>query len=147
MGEQGQELVLGAVGRLGLGPRRLLAREQLHVAHGQRGLVGEGLQQIDLGLGERADLAVRGRDRADHLALGEQGDGQDGVMTGAGQAAPEVGREDDARLVENIGRPEGAALQDGAADEADAGWEPVAGLEVLEPLARDGHAGQRAVRL
>src|SRR6185312_4628945 len=102
----------------------------------QRGLVGEGLQQIDLGLGERADLAVRGRDRADHLALGEQGDSQDGVMTGAGQTAPEVGREDDARLVKDVRRPERAALHDGAADETDTGWEPIAGLEVLEPLAR-----------
>ena len=39
VGEQRQELVLGAVGGLGLGAGRLLPREELHVAHGERRLV------------------------------------------------------------------------------------------------------------
>ena len=143
--EQGEELVLGAVGRLRLGARGLLSREELHVAHRQGRLVGEGLEQVDVGLRERTDLRVSRGDRADDLALDLQRHRQHRVVARARQTPPELRGEDDARLVEDIARPERPLLDDGASHEANAGRQDVAGLEVLQPLARDGHTRERAI--
>ena len=143
--EQGEELVLGAVGRLRLGARGLLSREELHVAHRQGRLVGEGLEQIDLDLREGADLGVRRGDRADDLALDLQRHREHRVVARARQAPPELRGENHARLLEDVARPQGPLLDDGAPHQAHAGRQDVAGLEVLQPLARDGHTRQRAV--
>ena len=105
MREQGEELVLGAVGRLRLGARGLLSREELHVAHRQGRLVGEGLEQIDLALREVADLRVSGGDRTDDLALDLQGHREHRMVARARQTLPELRREDDTRLVEDVAGP------------------------------------------
>jgi len=46
-----------------------------------------------------------------------------------------------------MSRPERPPFEDGAADQADAGRQEIAGLEVLQPLAGDGDARERAVGL
>ena len=67
------------------------------------------------------------------------------MVARARQTPPELRGEDDARLVEDIARPQGAPLGDGASHEANAGRQDVAGLEVLQPLARDGDTRERAI--
>jgi hypothetical protein len=68
-------------------------------------------------------------------------------MAGAGDTAPELVGEDDARLVHEVRRPQRPTLEDRSPDETDARRKDVAGLELLQPLARDGHARQRGVGL
>ncbi len=67
--EQGEELVLGAVGGLGRGARLLLALEQrLSLGLAARALVGRHLQRV----GDLADLADVGLRRRDRLAAAER---------------------------------------------------------------------------
>ena len=61
----GRGLLLQRLGHLAIAGLQLL--EQPHVLDGDDGLVGEGLEQLDLPVGERTDLAPRDDDRADGL--------------------------------------------------------------------------------
>jgi len=54
---------------------RLLSLEQPRVLDGDDGLVGEGLDQLDLLVIERRDPGPRQCDHADRLALQQQGNG------------------------------------------------------------------------
>ena len=66
----GGRLLLQRLGQLAIA--RLQLREQPHVLDGDDGLVGEGLEQRDLLVGERAGSSVRDDDRADRRALAQQ---------------------------------------------------------------------------
>ena len=58
---------------------RLELSEQAHVLDGDHGLVGEGLEQLDLGVGEQAGLGAAHRDRADHSSVAQHGGGKQGL--------------------------------------------------------------------
>ena len=58
------------VGRRGLPLQRFRGLvEQPRVLDGDHGLVGKGLQQLDMMVGERAGLDARNADRADRVAV------------------------------------------------------------------------------
>src|SRR5207245_11048339 len=67
---------------------RLQLREQPHVLDGDDGLVSEGLEQIDLRLGERAGLDPADSNRSDRVAIPQHRDGE---------KAPQAARLPDAR--------------------------------------------------
>jgi hypothetical protein len=58
----------------------LLSLEQARVLDGDYGLIGEGLEQIYLPIGEGANLGAPNGDHANGLAGTDQRDGQYGAM-------------------------------------------------------------------
>src|SRR5439155_14007283 len=68
----GRRLLLQRHGEVAIARLELL--EEAHVLDGDDGLVGEGLEEVDLALGEWPDLRAEYGDGADSNALAQQGD-------------------------------------------------------------------------
>ena len=128
-------------------PPRALDREQARVLEREGGLIGEGLQQRRLAVGEDAPAAVGDAEGADDHALGTHRHRQHGdVARGAEVRAQVVGHARD-RVGERVRRGDRPALDHGATEHADAGWQHVTGLEVLARAPAQRQRGQGTVGL
>ena len=80
---------------------RLHLFEEADVLDGDHRLVGEGLQELDLLVAERAHLGATDHQRADRLALAQERDGQNGA-----EANPtgDIAAGSETRLWQPIGR-------------------------------------------
>ena len=145
--ELGGELALDLGQRGDLAAPRALQREEPGVLQRQRGLVGERLEQVRLLVGEGAAAVIAEGERADDHALDPQRHRQDGAVTRAAQPLAQIVGDVDAGVVEDVGAPDRARLDDRPAEQALAGGQHVAGLEAFaaRPAQRQGH--QRAIGL
>ena len=87
--------------------------EEPRVLDGDDGLIGEGLEQGDLSLGEELDLGAAQRDRADRDAFPHQGHAKDGVDTPASRVCAAFGKFVDLGL--HISKMNGPPVEDGSA--------------------------------
>ncbi len=90
---------------------RLQFPEEAHVLDGDHGLVGKGLKQRDLLVGERTDLGPEKEYRADGCALSKQGYGEGGALSGGEPA----GQGELVRLALQVGNVDDPAFDDRAA--------------------------------
>ena len=136
----GEELRLVLAGDLK--PLALLRdlSEQPCVLDGDDGLIGEGLQQGDLLVGEGSDLPAPRREDPDQVPLAKHGDGEDGAHVFV--LVEIAGPRRELRIVEQIGHVNGAALE-----RSEAGRRLTAGARTRVPQmlgeARCGAAARR----
>src|SRR5262244_3569819 len=97
---------------------RLQLREQAHVLDRDDGLVGEGLQELDLAIGERPGLGARHLDDADGSTLPQHGDEE--AASPADRAAQ--GLMLVLRVEVDIGYVDNRALEDRPACKEGPGW-------------------------
>ena len=111
------------------------------------GLVGEGLEQRDLGLGKDPRLEVADPDHADDLPLHAQGHRQVPAHAARADEAAQVVRVGQRGIVEDVGGPDGHTLPSGASHRPHAGGDHRRHRRERLRLALRGDQLQRAVGL
>ena len=144
LGDDGEIDVVQDLETLRLLDERLLGAD---IADGERGLIGEALQEVDLPLGERPRRAAAHRQHADHHPGRVHGDRESGhdpdrhVPGAQGRALLESAVDAD------VAGPDGASLDRGASDETEPGGDAVPDLRVLLRATGQGDRREGAVGL
>ena len=133
--------------QLGLAAPPLRLAVEARVLERERGLIGKPLEQRRVGVEEDPALAIGHAERPDDAPLHAQRDGEHRPLARGHRLRSHVRGDDDARVVEEIRRPHGAAIGDGAARDPRSRRHHVAGngVHARGGASRDGH--ERPVRL
>ena len=133
--------------QLGLAPPPLRLAVETRVLERERGLIGKSLEQRRVGVEEDPALAIGHAERPDDAPLHAQRYGEHRPLARGHRLRAHVRGDDDARVVEEIRRPHGAAIGDGAARDPRSRRHHVAGngVHARGGASRDGH--ERPVRL
>ena len=126
-----------------LTPRRLAVEPR--VLHRQRRLVGEGLQERRVRVGELADDGGGDEQHSDQLALGAERRRQERARAGLLEPPLEVVGQRERRVREDVAGGDGPPLGDHAVGKAGTGLDDVAGLELGRRRARPGDGFERPV--
>ena len=102
----GRRLLLQRHGEVAIARLELL--EEAHVLDGDDGLVGEGLEQLDLAIGEGAGLGAQYRDGADGHALAHHRDEEPASPPGCSGQGPML----EFRIALHVGNMDHRALED-----------------------------------
>src|SRR6185436_788708 len=120
------------------------ARVEARVLEGERGLVGERLERLQLLARERAARVGAEREGADNAIVREQRHANDGAIAAPAYAVAYPGRELNGRVGQDVSADDDAAIANGAAHGAFARLEDQLAHRV-GVHAVGGHRAQRAV--
>lgn len=129
---------------LGSAPPPLALVVEARVLEGDRGVVGEGLQEVEVGV-RKATVTVGDRQDADQRAVHPQGSGGHRLGPEVGEPRAPLGREVDVGVGEVVVDTERPPFPHDPADQTHPGREDVTGRQQVGPGAGDGQRDQRAI--